>query len=180
VVSAGDPMWRGGLSGPRSLFLHAGRPLVSENGTSSLVHELFHAITRIRGADDDDWIAEGLAEYYAIELTRRAGLLSASRFDKALAWMQHFSRDVTRLRGRHSNSHTTARAVVLLRDLDREISSRRDSTNGLDVVVRALIPIREVSLDDLRTAAQRAIGAPSNALDSPLLADTARTAPVGK
>jgi hypothetical protein len=174
VVSAGDPMWRGGLSGPRSLFLHASRPLVSENGTSSLVHELFHAITRIRGGDDDDWIAEGLAEYYAIEIPRRAGLLSTSRFDKALAWMQHFSRDVTRLRVRHSTSRTTARAVLLLRELDREISAHRGGEAGLDDVVRALVPIREVSLADLRAAAKRSIGAPSKVLESPLLADPER------
>jgi hypothetical protein len=177
VVSAGDPMWRGGLSGPRSLFLHASRPLVSENGTSSLVHELFHAITRIRGGDDDDWIAEGLAEYYAIEIPRRAGLLSASRFDKSLAWMKQFSRDVTHLRVRHSDHPTTARAVLLLRDLDREISTRRNGEAGLDAVVRALIPIREVSLADLRAAAQRAIGAPSRVLDSPLLAEPTHASP---
>jgi len=171
VVSAGDPMWRGGLSGPRSLFLHAGRPLVSENGTSSLAHELFHAITRIRGAADDDWIAEGLAEYYAIEMPRRAGLLSASRFDKALAWMQRFSRDVKGLRVRHSTSHTTARAALLFRELDREIASHRGGAANLDEVVRALIPIRKVSLADLRATAARAIGAPSKVLESPLLAD---------
>ena len=33
VVSAGDPMWRGGLSGPGSLYIHAERPLISGNGT---------------------------------------------------------------------------------------------------------------------------------------------------
>src|SRR5690606_34933882 len=26
IVTAGDPMWRGGLSGPASLFLHSDRP----------------------------------------------------------------------------------------------------------------------------------------------------------
>ncbi|MBT8099196.1 MAG: hypothetical protein KJO82_05575, partial [Gammaproteobacteria bacterium] len=31
IVSAGDPMWRGGLSGPQSLYVHADRPLLSEN-----------------------------------------------------------------------------------------------------------------------------------------------------
>ena len=124
VVSAGDPMWRGGLSGPRSLFLHADRPLVSENGTSSLMHELFHAVTRIRGARGDDWIAEGLAEYYSIELPRRAGLLSASRFEKALAWMERFSRGVDRLRARRADARITARAVLLLHELDREIQAR--------------------------------------------------------
>ena len=53
VVGAADPMWRGGLSASNSLFLHADRPLISENGTSTLVHELTHVITRVRGADGD-------------------------------------------------------------------------------------------------------------------------------
>ena len=173
VVSAGDPMWRGGLSGPRSLFLHAGRPLVSENGTSSLVHELFHAVTRIRGVRGDDWIAEGLAEYYSIELPRRAGLLSASRYEKALAWMQHFSRGVERLRARRADARTTARAALLLHELDREIGEHSGGKASLDDVVRALIPVREVSLTDLREAAQRASGRPSTVLASPLLAEAA-------
>ncbi len=171
VVSAGDPMWRGGLSGPRSLFLHADRPLVSENGTSSLMHELFHAVTRIRGARGDDWIAEGLAEYYSIELPRRAGLLSASRSERALAWMERFSRGVDRLRARRASSRITARAVLLLHELDREIQTRSGGKASLDGVTRALIPIREVSLADLRTAAQVASGKPSKVLDSPLLAE---------
>lgn len=73
IVGAGDPMWRGGLSAANSYFMHADRPLVSENGTSSLVHELVHVFSRIYGRERSDWISEGLAEYYAIELMRRAG-----------------------------------------------------------------------------------------------------------
>src|SRR5262249_37127159 len=34
IVSAYDPMWRGGLSGPDSLFIHAHRPLITEDGPS--------------------------------------------------------------------------------------------------------------------------------------------------
>ncbi len=180
VVSAGDPMWRGGLSGPRSLFLHADRPLFSENGTSSLMHELFHAITRIRGAEGNDWIAEGLAEYYSIELPRRAGLLSASRFQKSLAWMQRFSRGVDRLHARRSSGKITARAVLLLHELDREIHTQSGGKARLDDVARALIQVREVSLADLRAAAKRASGAPSKVLESPLLEEPPAAAPAAK
>jgi len=180
VVSAGDPMWRGGLSGPRSLFLHAGRPLFSENGTSSLMHELTHVITRIRGAPGDDWIAEGLAEYYAIELPRRAGLLTARRFEKALAWMQHFSQRVDRLGARRASGRITARAVLLLHDLDREIEARSDGARDLDDVTRALIPIRRVSLEDLRAVAEHLTGAPSQVLASPLLQAPASRAQRGE
>src|SRR5205085_6219937 len=80
IAGAPDPLWRGGLSAPNSLFLHADRPLVSENGTSALLHELTHVITRIRGDRYDDWIAEGIAEFYSVELQRRAGAISTSRY----------------------------------------------------------------------------------------------------
>jgi hypothetical protein len=64
IVSAGDPMWRGGLSGPSSMFLHSDRPLISENRTSTLLHELGHIALGIRGDEESDWIVEGLAEHY--------------------------------------------------------------------------------------------------------------------
>jgi hypothetical protein len=53
VVSAGDPMFRGGLSGPNSLYVHADRPLLSENGSSPLVHELVHVATRLEGENGE-------------------------------------------------------------------------------------------------------------------------------
>ncbi len=169
IVSAGDPMWRGGLSGPRSLFLHADRPLISENGTSTLTHELTHVITRIRGADDDDWIAEGLAEYYSIELLRRAGLLSDARADKAQEWMARHGRGIKTLSGDRSHGPRTARAVQLFRELDAEIRLRSKGRRSLDHVVRALIPLREVSREDLREQALKLTGTPSAVLATPLL-----------
>lgn len=169
IVSAGDPMWRGGLSGPRSLFLHADRPLISENGTSTLTHELTHVITRIRGADGDDWIAEGLAEFYSIELLRRAGLLSPARADKAQDWMANHGKDITRLTSNRSHGPRTARAVQLMRELDAEIRARTKDKRSLDDVVKALIPLREVSREDLREQVQELTGAPSKVLDTPLL-----------
>ncbi|MFY2763593.1 hypothetical protein [Arenimonas sp. MALMAid1274] len=169
IVSAGDPMWRGGLSGPRSLFLHADRPLISENGTSTLTHELTHVITRIRGADGDDWIAEGLAEFYSIELLRRAGLLSEARADKAQAWMANHGKAVKTLTRNRSAGPRTARAVQLFNALDAEIRARTKGKRSLDDVVRALIPLREVSREDLREQVQRLTGAPSKVLATPLL-----------
>ena len=168
VVQAGDPMWRGGLSGPRSLYLHARRPLVSGNGSSTPAHELVHVVTRLRGADKDDWIAEGLAEYYSIELPRRAGLLSASRAKKALAWMQAHGDGVARLHTDRSDERVTARAVTLFAALDAELRAG-DARHGLDDVVRRLIPQREVSREALRDAARAVLGAPSKTLQTPLL-----------
>ena len=39
---------------------------VAGNTSFGIVHELFHVISAIHGAHNDDWIAEGLAEYYSV------------------------------------------------------------------------------------------------------------------
>lgn len=166
VIGHGDPMWRGGLSGPNSLFLHADRPLVSENGTSALVHELVHSVTRIRGDEDsDDWIAEGLAEFYSFELLYRAGAMTASRRQKILDDLADWGGEVETLLKPGSNGETTARAVLLFDELDREIRERTDDEASLDDVVRELISIREVSLDDLCDVAAELAGEPLQALN---------------
>lgn len=169
IVSAGDPMWRGGLSGPRSLYLHADRPLISENGTSTLVHEMVHLVTRIRGAEGDDWIAEGSAEFYSISLLNRAGLLSDTRRDRAFDWMANHGRNVRTLTGVRSWGPQTARAVGLFRELDREIRRATSDEKSLDDVMRALVEIREVSREDLASTVEDVIGRPSKVLDTPLL-----------
>ena len=169
LVQAGDPMWRGGLSGPRSLYLHADRPLLSGNGTSTPAHELVHVVTRLRGAEDDDWIVEGLAEYYAIELPHRAGLLSASRRKKALAWMRERGAPVERLHTNRSQDRVTARAVTLFAALDAELRAASDGKRDLDDVVRRLLPQREVSREALRDAARSVLGKPAKSLQTALL-----------
>ncbi|HAI59103.1 MAG TPA: hypothetical protein DCM32_04400, partial [Xanthomonadaceae bacterium] len=169
IVSAGDPMWRGGLSGPRSLFLHADRPLISENGSSTLVHELVHVVTRVRGTEGDDWIAEGTAEFYSITLLNRAGLLSDARRDRAFEWMRNHGRKVRTLTGVRSWGPQTARAVTLLRELDGEIRQRTNGRRSLDDVMQRLIALREVSREDLEGIVEELTGRPSEVLDTPLL-----------
>lgn len=169
IVGAGSPMWRGGLSGPRSLFLHADRPLISENGTSTLMHELTHVITRIRGGKQDDWIAEGLAEFYSIALLHRAGLLSDTRHERALQWMQNHGKGVTRLRAKRSSGPRTARAVTLFVALDEELRRTSQGRYDLDNLTQALRGRGRVTLDDLRETAERLLGTPSVTLDTKLL-----------
>ena len=169
IVGAGDPMWRGGLSAPNSLFLHSERPLVSENGTSTLFHELTHVIARIRGEDRSDWIAEGIAEFYSIELSYRAGGMSERRRERVFAMLREWSRDVKTLRTDQSNAAITARAVLLLHELDAEIKQRTDGDKDIDDVTRILRMLRKVSTLELKAAAKKVIGAPSKVLDTPLL-----------
>ncbi|MCQ4259076.1 hypothetical protein [Stutzerimonas stutzeri] len=169
VVGAGDPMWRGGLSGPNSLFMHAERPLVSENGTSSLVHELVHVFSRITDADRSDWISEGLAEYYAIELVRRAGGMSEDRYQLVREHLTKWSRKVDSLRTEHSTGPITARAVLLMQDLDREIRTRSKSRHSLDDVARGLMRLNRVTTEDFIDISESLLGGGSKVLDTRLL-----------
>jgi hypothetical protein len=172
IVGAGDPMWRGGLSAPNSYYMQADRPLVSENGTSSLVHELVHVFSRIQARDRSDWITEGLAEYYAIELVRRAGGLSEERYQKVREQQVEWSKSVKSLRGTSASGALTARAVLLLQELDREI---RQQTKGstqprsLDDVTRGLMRLDKVSTKDFIEISENVLAGPSKVLDSKLL-----------
>lgn len=169
IVGAGDPMWRGGLSGPNSLYMHADRPLVSENGTSSLVHELVHVFSRITDANRSDWISEGLAEYYAIELVRRSGGLSEDRYQAVREHLIKWSRKVDSLRTEHSTGPITARAVLLLQDLDKEIRQRSKGRHSLDDVARGLMRMDTVSTDDFIEMTETLLGGGSTVLDTRLL-----------
>jgi hypothetical protein len=169
IVGAGDPMWRGGLSGPNSLYMHADRPLVSENATSSLVHELVHVFSRIKDTDRSDWISEGLAEYYAIELVRRAGGMSEDRYQAVREHLTKWSRKVDSLRTENSTGPVTARAVLLLQDLDKEIRQRSKSRHSLDDVSRGLMRMDAVSTEDFIAMTETLLGGGSKVLNTRLL-----------
>jgi hypothetical protein len=138
VVGAGDPMWRGGLSGPNSVFVHASLPLISRDATSPLLHELMHATLGISPGPGGDWIVEGLAETYSLELLVRSRTLSKKRYQRALAQLAERGRGAPRLEVERSSGATTARAVTVLRALDREIRDGSGGARSLDDVVRIL------------------------------------------
>lgn len=167
IVSAGDPMWRGGLSGPRSMFIHADRPLISENGTSTLLHELVHLAQGYSADPGGDWIVEGVAEYYSIEIMRRTGTLSEKRAARALAAVSRWGDKAGRLETDRSRGAVTARAVSLLAAMDEELRRRSGGEASLDDVVRALSEHHErVSAATLRREAERILGGPLESLAS--------------
>lgn len=137
IVSAGGPFWLGGLSGPESVYLHADRPIVSGNATSSLVHELTHVFMGAYGGPDDDWLAEGLAEFYAVELLYRAGGMTRGRRERAWTHLAEWGEDVETLRGRSSTGSVTARAAVFLRAFDTALREEADAS--LDEITAGLI-----------------------------------------
>lgn len=169
VVSAGDPMWRGGLSSPNSFYVHSDRPLISENGTSTLLHELTHVITRIQGGSQSDWIAEGLAEYYSIELMHRAGAMNQARYDRVLRSLSRWGGKVKTLRKKSSSGATTARAVILLHELDKELRHVSKGQYSIDHVTRELMKKRKVTNKSFKRIVEELLGQNSKVLDSHLL-----------
>lgn len=136
VISAGEPMWRGGLSAPRSFYVHADRPLISENGTSTIMHEAIHVGLGISAVPGADWIVEGLAEYYSLEILRRSGTISEKRYRTAISKLASWGKGAKTLCADPSTGEVTARAATVMARLNDEISKKSDRKRNLDDVIR--------------------------------------------
>jgi predicted metalloprotease with PDZ domain len=160
-------MWRGGLSAPNSLYVHADRPLISENSTSTLLHEVMHSTLRLSAAEGYDWIVEGVAEFYSLELLRRSGTISESRFAKALDEQRSWSLSAGKLCRHSSQAATTALAVVTMSALSDEIHDRSAGEASLDDLVRALHEYDDaIDLSTLQAIAAQLGGDKSDVLDT--------------
>ena len=168
IVSGDKTMWRGALSGPSSVYLHPGRPLISENGTSTPLHEVVHVATRMRAAEGDDWIVEGIAEYYSLQFLLRSGGISKSRYEQALSNLKEWSDDRKGKLAHPSSGPNTAYAVLLFSELDIEL--RKESKGSLDEVVRDMLPAKviptEVSRKKLQASVEKVMGKPSGVLEA--------------
>jgi hypothetical protein len=161
VVFAGDPMWRGGLSGPGSVFVHSDRPLISENRTSTLLHELVHVALGVHGDEESDWIVEGIAEYYSLETLRRSKSIDQQRYEESLRSLEKWARRSPNLFVPNSSGATTARAVIAFKQADDEIRAATHGQASLDNVARQLEETGgEVTLQSLQAAAERVAGKP--------------------
>jgi len=167
VASAGDPMWRGALSGPDSLFVHADRPFISENATSTFIHELVHVAMGARGEPGADWIVEGLAEFYSLEILRRSGAISESRHARTELRLAEWAKQAGPLGVARSTGAVTARAVGVMRALDQEIRLARGGQASLDDVVRSLPHGEAISTAGFRAAAERVAGRRLTAFPQP-------------
>ena len=161
LVSAGDPMWRGALSGPASVFVHADRPLISENATSTFLHELVHVAMHAKSGPKSDWIVEGLAEYYALEVLHRSGGIDDKRFEAAHAALAEWGKQAPSLEVAAASGPVTARAVGVLRGIDRDIRAKSGGKHSLDEVARALAeegkPVTHARFEQLVAQMSRAV-----------------------
>ncbi|WP_226661702.1 hypothetical protein [Microbulbifer aggregans] len=170
IVMAGDPMWRGGLSGTRSLFIHADRPLISGNRTSSLLHELVHVGTGIRGDHESDWIVEGIAEYYSLQTLRRTKGISERRYQQTLEELKAWGEESPNLLIKRSSGPVTARAVWVLHGIDMAIQDASEGTQSLDNVVTSLAADRgKVTLKKFSALVNEAAGKEIPLLDREFL-----------
>lgn len=169
IVGANDPMWRGSLAARESIYLNTRLPLVSESGSSTLVRELAQLLGRVNDAQRSDWISEGLAEYYAVELVRRAGGMSDERYENLHRKMVKVSQKVTTLRGAQASPAQVAKAVLLLQELDREIRLKTRNKRSLDDVMRGAMRLERVDTKEFVQLAESVIGESSRVLDTELL-----------
>lgn len=161
VAGGNRDMWLGALSGPNSLYLHPDRPLISENGTSTLLHELVHVAMGNPPAQGDDWIAEGLAEYYSLTVLRDSGGISQRRFESALLKLAAWARRDNGRLADPSTGANTAFATLMFRDLDCELQA---AGSGLDPLVAALFADQEINRYRLRDLVEKTLAGPSTVL----------------
>ena len=165
IVRAGDPMWRGGLSAPTSLFLHAARPLISENATSTLLHEVMHLSLALDSAAGYDWIIEGLAEYYSLQLLYRSGTISEPRYQQARADLAQWAKSAKALCQPASTGAATAYAVGVFAALNDEIIELSNGEANLDSLLRELRQLDEdLDANVLATAVAQVSAGESEAL----------------
>lgn len=167
VVSAGSPMWHGALSAPQSIYIHASRPLISENGTSTLLHEVVHVALGGSAGIDVDWITEGMAEYYSLQLLQRSGSLTPKRYQRAMERQAEWAKSADSLCGPSSTGATTALAVTVLAALDQEIRAGSDDEASLDDVLQQMLrSSTPLGLESLTAAAAGLLGKKPDALHS--------------
>lgn len=167
IVSGSQDMWRGGLSGVNSLYLHSDRPLISGNRTSAMLHEIFHVASGLHGKAGADWIVEGLAEYYSLALLLRSGGISERRFNEAFDTLAQWTAETQCVATDRSQGQQTARAALVMRTLDTEIRAATGDKSSLDTLVQQLVHAnRSVTNEDFRRAAKELIKGPVRALSS--------------
>ena len=167
IVSGSQDMWRGGLSGVGSLYLHSDRPLISGNRTSPLLHELFHVASGLHSKVGADWIIEGLAEYYSLTLLLRSDGISKVRYDKSFERLAQWSADTPCIATDRSKGKQTAHGALVMRALDVEIRRDTQEKASLDTLVQKLVQANEdLTNSSFRAAVMEITGAPVRALAS--------------
>lgn len=133
------------------------------------MRELAQVFGRINDSQRSDWISEGFAEFYAIELVRRAGGMSDERYQSLQSRLTRASHKVSTLRGEQISGPAVARAVLLLQELDSEIRLKTRNKRSLDDVLHAVMRLESVSTQEFVQLSESILGESSKVLNSKLL-----------
>ena len=124
-----------------------------------------HTALGLRPRPGNDWIVEGLAEYYSIELLRRGKAITARRAATAFERQASWADRADTLCAAHSTGASTALAVTVLRDLNKEIVDKTDGEFSLDALLPDLAD-NTVDVATLVAAVEHLIGASPDTLHS--------------
>ena len=151
--------------GAGSIYLHADRPLISQNGTSTPLHEMVHVASGLHGAGGADWIVEGIAEFYSLDVLRRSNTISEQRYTASFDTLAKWSKGNKCMATDRSEGAQTAYAVGVMRALDREIRAATHDAKSLDDLARSLVEAHApVTNAGFREAATGLIGVAPKAL----------------
>ena len=135
------------------------------------MHEMVHIGMRASAADNADWIIEGMAEFYGLQLLLRSGTVSERRYHRALSSLKAWADEAPSLCSSNSSGALTARATVLMHSLDQEISIATEQKNNLDDVMSALSNRNQkIGIDDFVNAVADILPTGSTVLDDADLA----------
>ncbi len=171
IVSGPDPLWRGGLSAPNSLFIHADLALISEDGSSPLMHEVAHVLFPVDAADEEDWIDEGLAEYLSLRVLRESGTISEKRYERSIDHFRKRGERASSLYTANSKGDVTAKAVAMLDDLDQEMRAASDGEVDIMELIRLMMASSEpLTMEHIRELVAKLIGQEPRSLPSDTVA----------
>jgi len=162
IVGTPANMWRGGLSAPGSLYVNANRAFISENATSTLLHEIVHLSGMHSATQGSDWVVEGIAEYYSLLVTLRSDGISQQRFDRALAGLAQWAARENAELADPSKGADTAYAVTVIHALAQELAH---SGQHIDELISRLLSEAQISAHALQFHAKQLLGKASVVLD---------------
>ena len=131
-----------------------------------------HVATRLSAEPGDDWIVEGLAEYYSLEILRRSKGLSERRFSASLEALTDWSQEEDATLSDPSKGADTALAALLFHEIAGELRGRdaykANQRDPLDAAIAHLLEGRtgatKVSHKQLQTSIKETSGKRSKVL----------------
>ena len=129
------------------------------------MHETIHIGLGSSAVTGADWIVEGLAEYYSLEILRRSGTISEKRYRTAFSTLESWGKGAKSLCADPSTGEVTARAVTILAELNDEIRQKSNRKHSLDDVIRGVAGSQDkVSLQLFRRIVADLAGSESEVL----------------